>query len=203
VSDIPWWVIALGLTGQALFTSRALVQWIASERARRPVAPRVYWWLSLGGSAFVLVYTFLAKNPIFALSILPGAVIYIRNLLMVRPASLQALLPGLLGLSAIAAWMVILQPRTGTPLMTAIGLCGSVCWSARFIVQWWMSERRGTPMLPPVFWWLSLIGSILLLVYAIGRRDPVMVLAYALNGIPYVRNLILGRRAGVRAPSRP
>ena len=119
MSDITWPVLALGLAGQALFTSRVLVQWIASERARCPVVPRSYWWLSLGGALFVLVYTFLAKNPIYALSVLPGVVIYVRNLRMARPASLAALLPAVLGLCALTAWMVILQPRTGTALMTA------------------------------------------------------------------------------------
>ena len=44
------WVKALGWVGQAFFSGRVLVQWIASERARRPVAPQLFWWLSLFGA---------------------------------------------------------------------------------------------------------------------------------------------------------
>ena len=54
MSNSSFW-IAVGLVGQILFTSRFLVQWIASERARRSLVPAAFWWLSLGGGATLLV----------------------------------------------------------------------------------------------------------------------------------------------------
>ena len=85
------------------------------------------------------------------------------------------------------------------------GLLGNLVFSSRFLVQWIASERARASVVPPVFWHLSLVGSLVLLAYALHRRDPVFVLAYLPNGFVYVRNLVLIRRgsAGVPAPERP
>jgi lipid-A-disaccharide synthase-like uncharacterized protein len=85
------------------------------------------------------------------------------------------------------------------------GLLGNLVFSSRFLVQWIASERARASVVPPVFWHLSLVGSLVLLAYALHRRDPVFVLAYLPNGFVYVRNLMLIRRgsAGVPAPERP
>ena len=60
----------------------------------------------------------------------------------------------------------------------AIGLTGNALFFSRFVVQWVASERAGRSYVPVVFWWLSIAGSLVLLLYAIHRRDPVFVLAY-------------------------
>lgn len=57
--------LALGFTGQVAFASRFLVQWIASERARRSVIPRAFWFLSLAGSILLLTYAIHLRDPVF------------------------------------------------------------------------------------------------------------------------------------------
>jgi lipid-A-disaccharide synthase-like uncharacterized protein len=92
----------------------------------------------------------------------------------------------------------------------AIGLLGQAAFFMRFLVQWWESERRGESVIPLSFWYLSLVGSVILLAYAIHRREPVFILAYLPNAFVYARNLALIRkkqRAGVEpvraAPAEP
>jgi lipid-A-disaccharide synthase-like uncharacterized protein len=82
-SDAPLW-IAIGLTGQAAFFSRFLVQWIASERAKRSVVPISFWYLSLLGSLVLLIYSIHRKEPIIALGYAPNAFVYLRNLALLR-----------------------------------------------------------------------------------------------------------------------
>lgn len=76
----------------------------------------------------------------------------------------------------------------------AFGLLGNATFGVRFLVQWIASERAGASVVPPAFWYLSIAGSLVLLVYAIHRRDPIFVLAYLPNSFVYARNLILLRR---------
>jgi lipid-A-disaccharide synthase-like uncharacterized protein len=85
------------------------------------------------------------------------------------------------------------------PLWLVFGLLGNVLFSARFLVQWIASERAGRSYVPVSFWHLSIVGSVVLLVYAVHRRDPVFTLAFLPNCVVYVRNLILIRRD--RSPS--
>ncbi len=61
----------------------------------------------------------------------------------------------------------------------------------RFLVQWVASERKGESIIPIYFWYLSLIGSMILLAYAIFRRDPVFILGQSTGFIVYTRNLML------------
>lgn len=78
MSDVG--LLILGFFGQALFSARFLVQWIASERARRSVVPRVFWWLSLGGGMTLFVYAIAREDPVFMVGQGAGLAIYLRNL---------------------------------------------------------------------------------------------------------------------------
>jgi lipid-A-disaccharide synthase-like uncharacterized protein len=75
-----------------------------------------------------------------------------------------------------------------------LGFVGQTLFAGRFLVQWWKSERVGRSVVPLSFWLLSVAGGILMLGYAILRRDPVFILGHAGGLIVYVRNLVLIRR---------
>jgi lipid-A-disaccharide synthase-like uncharacterized protein len=77
------WVL-IGLLGQALFMGRFLVQWIASERARRSVVPLAFWYFSIGGGMVLLSYALYRRDPVFVLGQAMGLGIYLRNLWLIR-----------------------------------------------------------------------------------------------------------------------
>lgn len=76
-----------------------------------------------------------------------------------------------------------------------LGLLGQVLFAGRMLVQWLASERRRRSVVPVAFWWLSLGGASLLIVYFIWRKDAVGVLGQATGWVIYVRNLHLIYRA--------
>ena len=73
------WVL-LGFVAQGFFTMRFVVQWIASERARRSVIPVAFWFFSIGGCASLLVYALYRRDPVFIAGQALGLVVYVRNL---------------------------------------------------------------------------------------------------------------------------
>lgn len=86
--NILW--VMIGFTGQALFTLRFLVQWIASERQRRSVVPTAFWYFSIGGGAILLAYAIYRQDPVFICGQALGLVVYVRNVYFIyynrRPA---------------------------------------------------------------------------------------------------------------------
>lgn len=88
----------------------------------------------------------------------------------------------------------------GIRFWEVVGFLGLAVFSSRFVVQWIVSEKRKESVIPISFWYLSIVGSLLLLAYATVRGDPVFILSYLFNGVIYVRNLYLIRqrkRAGI------
>ena len=77
------WVL-FGLFGQLMFTGRFLVQWIASERAKKSVIPVVFWYFSLAGGMILLSYAIYRKDPVFILGQSLGVFIYCRNLWLIH-----------------------------------------------------------------------------------------------------------------------
>ncbi|MFA5148311.1 MAG: lipid-A-disaccharide synthase N-terminal domain-containing protein [Candidatus Omnitrophota bacterium] len=71
------------------------------------------------------------------------------------------------------------------------GLVGQVCFSLRFILQWIASEKKGESVVPNAFWYFSIMGSLILLSYAIYRKDPVFILGQSFGSIVYLRNIML------------
>ena len=75
-----------------------------------------------------------------------------------------------------------------------VGWLGNATFFSRFFVQWYATEKRRRVVVPTAFWWLSLTGSLLLLLYSLRQRDSVFIFAYAFTWIPYIRNLVIHRR---------
>ncbi len=71
-----------------------------------------------------------------------------------------------------------------------IGIIAQALFTGRFVVQWLASEKAGRSVIPFSFWLLSIAGGLLLLVYALYRRDPVFILGQGFGVLIYFRNLI-------------
>lgn len=82
VAQFDAWIL-LGFVAQAMFTMRFLVQWIASERAKRSVVPVAFWFFSLGGGSLLLVYAIQRQDPVFIAGQAFGLFIYVRNLWLI------------------------------------------------------------------------------------------------------------------------
>jgi lipid-A-disaccharide synthase-like uncharacterized protein len=80
--DSTW--LAVGFLGQAMFTMRFLVQWIKSEKLKKSVVPKAFWYFSLAGGATLLAYAIHRMDPVFIIGQASGLFIYIRNLQLLR-----------------------------------------------------------------------------------------------------------------------
>jgi len=207
----------LAWTGQGFFFSRFFIQWLASERARRSVAPAVFWWLSLAGSVLLAIKAVHDGDAVLAPGYLINGSIYLRNLWLGRrdapdrsrlgplPAAFLALLATGLIFTVGGA-----RPREGladSSFWLAIGIAGQAVWTSRFPLQWWFSERAGRSYFPRAFWWFSLVGAALNLgytfQYGIELGEWVFFVGMLPTPIYIVRNLMLGsgRPARDDAPS--
>lgn len=79
---MSYWV-AIGFAGQALFSARFALQWIASERAGRSVIPDVFWYCSIGGGMTLLAYAIWRQDPVFIAGQAAGLLIYARNIYLI------------------------------------------------------------------------------------------------------------------------
>lgn len=82
VDQLDAWVI-MGFIAQGFFTMRFLVQWVASERARRSVMPVAFWFFSVGGGSLLLIYAIHRQDPVFIAGQAMGLFIYVRNLRLI------------------------------------------------------------------------------------------------------------------------
>ncbi|MCE3256745.1 MAG: lipid biosynthesis [Nitrobacter vulgaris] len=78
VANFDGWVV-LGFVAQGFFTMRFVVQWIASERARKSVIPVAFWFFSIGGGILLLVYALYRRDPVFIAGQALGLIVYFRN----------------------------------------------------------------------------------------------------------------------------
>ena len=90
--QFDFWIL-FGFIGQAMFTMRFLIQWIASEKKKESVVPASFWYFSLGGGLILLAYAIHRTDPVFILAYLPGNFIYFRNLCLIRKKRQRFRLP--------------------------------------------------------------------------------------------------------------
>jgi lipid-A-disaccharide synthase-like uncharacterized protein len=85
----------------------------------------------------------------------------------------------------------LMQEITAEPVWGIIGFLGQAVFGTRFILQWIVSEYKKKSHVPTAFWFLSLLGSFILLVYSVHREEPVFILGFSLNTLIYMRNIHL------------
>jgi lipid-A-disaccharide synthase-like uncharacterized protein len=186
---------AVGWLGQACYFGRFLLQWLASERAQKIVVPAAFWWMSLLGSVCATAYAFVQHNLFFMAGPCINFFLFVRNLWLARtgqPLESRVFVPFAVGVLTLAVTVALWSWDFSQPLpWILVGGCGTVLWSIRFPVQWWIAERRGHATLPPLFFWISLVGSCLLLVYAFRTGKPIFIAGMALGPFLYGRGLVL------------
>ena len=200
-------VYIIGLIAQVFFSARMLVQWILSEKQKRVVSPVLYWLFSLIGAYLLCVYGWLRNDFSIILGQFISFYIYIWNLndkgMWHR---IPTLLQVVLGLTPIVAALFVLNDFSAfvdsffkdedIPVwLIAFGSVGQVIFTLRFVYQWYYSRKVGESVLPVGFWIQSLIGSLMILTYAIIRLDPILILSQSTGFIVYTRNIMLGRKA--------
>ena len=85
---------------------------------------------------------------------------------------------------------MILTPQ----IWLIIGFIGQTIFASRFLIQWIVSERASKSIIPNIFWWISIVGSLILLSYAIHTQDPVFIVGQSCGFLIYSRNLYLIRQ---------
>lgn len=85
----------------------------------------------------------------------------------------------------------IAEQIVGDPAWATIALVGQAVFGGRFILQWIVSEYKKRSHVPTAFWFISLVGSLILLSYSIHIKNPVFMLGFSLNTFIYIRNIHL------------
>lgn len=80
---------------------------------------------------------------------------------------------------------------TADALWLTIGVLGQLMFTARFLLQWWASERAGRSVVPVAFWYFSILGSVIVLAYGIRTVEPVIIIGQLPGTVIYTRNLWL------------
>jgi len=198
-----WLIYTIGFIAQILFSSRLIIQWISSEREKRVTTPTLFWTLSLIASFLLFIYGYLRNDFAIMLGQALTYFIYIRNLQLQNQWQKFHWLTRYLLLSVPTLIVIyyfnnnvidkdLLFKNEAIPTwLLWLGIISQVVFTLRFVYQWLYSERKKTSSLPLGFWLLSLVGSILILTYAVYRKDPVLFIGHLLGSAIYVRNLIL------------
>lgn len=201
-------IYVIGFLAQVFFSARILLQWILSERAKKVISPAIFWQLSIVGSYLLFVYGWLRDDFAIILGQIISYYIYIWNLdKKYQWKKLPFIIRTLLLLTPVAAILYMLKDASAffdqffrnekIPLWLLIyGSMGQIIFTLRFVYQWIYSKRRDESLLPIGFWVISLLGSLIIVSYAIYRCDPVLILGQSTGLIAYSRNIYLSRRAG-------
>lgn len=204
-------VFAIGFLAQILFSARLLVQWISSEKAGRVLSPLLFWQFSIIASILMIVYGILRHDLAIILGQAVTYGVYIRNLYYLgfwrKVPHIVRLIVLVFPLLAIF-WLQIgetynlknIIANKDIPFSLMIwGLAGQFVFTFRFLVQWFSTEKVKESILPIGFWIFSIVGSVMVLSYAVIRRDPVLFVGQLFGFVVYFRNTLLwmrGRKPG-------
>ncbi|WP_276499267.1 lipid-A-disaccharide synthase N-terminal domain-containing protein [Pontibacter litorisediminis] len=205
-------IYGVGLLAQLLFSARILIQWVKSERAGRVLSPASFWTTSMIASILLMTYGALRSDIVIVGGQLVSYFIYLRNIKLKNvweglswPVRWGALLfpfaaTGWLLWSDTYSFSYILEHSKISGALIAWGGAGQLIFTLRFVYQWWHSERLQESVIPNGFWVISLVGSLMIMSYAVLRLDPVLFLGQIFGVVAYTRNFILGLREQRLAP---
>ncbi|MCE5206383.1 MAG: lipid-A-disaccharide synthase N-terminal domain-containing protein [Porphyromonadaceae bacterium] len=201
------WIFGIGFLSQLFFSARILYQWIASEKAGKVLSPPAFWILSIAGSYLLFIYGVLRNDFAIILGQFISYYIYLWNLkIQGQWKKIAQSIKALLILTPIVAIGIMLHDASGffdtffnnkdVPLWLLIfGSAGQVIFALRFVYQFLYSAARHESTLPVGFWIISLVGSIIIISYALFRKDPVLILGQSFGFVAYIRNLMIAYKS--------
>ncbi|MDR6844308.1 lipid-A-disaccharide synthase N-terminal domain-containing protein [Flavobacterium granuli] len=196
-------IYSIGFIAQILFSSRMLLQWVISEKNKKVLTPVLFWEISLFASFLLFVYGYFRHDFSIMLGQTITYYIYIRNIQLQNDWN---------KLHILLRWFLLLFPffiigygynnnvmdidflfknEKVPQWLLWIGIIGQVLFTLRFVYQWIYSEKKKDSVLPLGFWIISLTGSLIIFIYAIFRKDPVLLTGHAIGLIIYTRNIII------------
>lgn len=199
-------IYAIGFLAQGFFSARILVQWIMSEKAHRVLSPTIFWVFSVIGSYLLFLYGFLRHDFAIILGQFISCYVYLWNL---KAKGVWVRIPVAIRIVLLLVPLIVMLLMAGdtkrfiadfihnadVPFWLLVyGSAGQVIFTLRFVYQFLVSRRKGISELPPGFWLLSLIGSMMIVSYAIFRLDPVLIVGQSFGLVAYTRNLMIGRK---------
>lgn len=200
--DSPLWIYCIGFAAQVFFAARVMIQWYLSEKHHQVESPMLFWIFSLIGSLILLGYGWLRKDIAIVAGEVLSYYIYLWNL---KAKGLFHTVPKgtalLLSLIPFAALMLMLKDASSfstdflrntelPPALLAFGLAGQLVFKSRFIFQWFYSVRHRESTLPMIFWVISVVGSLMIIIYGLIRHDWVLV-AGQVGIVASVRNIMI------------
>ena len=198
-----WIVISIGALAQILFSSRLILQWLLSEKHKKILTPALFWEFSLLASFLLFVYGYLRNDFAIMLGQTITYYIYIRNMQLqhqwqkiVLPLRILICIFPFFILwygyhNGLADKQLLFHNQAIPAWLLWLGIVSQVLFTFRFIYQWLYSEKRKESHLPLGFWVISLSGSLLILTYAVIRKDPVLLAGHLIGFVVYLRNIII------------
>lgn len=201
--DNDWIIYVIGFGAQILFSSRMIMQWVLSEKQKKVLTPVLFWELSLLASILLFIYGYFRNDFAIMLGQSLTYFIYIRNLYFQGQWQKISVFFRVI-LLAFPVLIVVYSnfnneynleqifDNENIPIwLLVLGSIAQLVFTLRFVYQWLYSEKRKKSSLPLGFWWLSLAGACLVLIYAIFRRDPVLLIGHLFGTLMYSRNIII------------
>ena len=197
-------VYIIGLLAQIFFSSRLLVQWLLSEKAKKVVNPSIFWIFSLIAAILLFIYGYLRNDFAIILGQTLTYFIYIRNMQLKGLwhnkiiSAILLFLPVIFILFSLFNYKMeyndFFKNKNIPVLLLMWGSLGQIIFTFRFVYQWIYSEIKRKSVLPLGFWLISLIGSMMILSYAIIRKDPILFLGQSFGAFVYLRNILIGKK---------
>lgn len=196
-----YFIFAIGLFAQLLFGARQLIQWLKSEKEKQVISPIIFWQLSLVASLVFMIYGLLREDPVIVIGQIIAYFIYMRNLQLQNSWNLYP---------RLVRWVFLFMPllmmsflaysshydlkfqifsQSIPLLLLLLGFTGQLAMNLRFVYQWYQSEKVKKSELTVGFWKISIFGASVILVYAIFRQDPVLIIGSLCGLVVYFRNV--------------
>ena len=196
------YIYSLGFIAQFFFSARVIIQWFYTEKEARVITPTIYWILSLTASFLFFMYGYFRDDFAIMFGQFIGYYIYIRNLQLQNKwnnfnftiRQILILLPIVVCIER--AWnsnffdfdSLFYNPDIPQWLLY-LGVVSQITFTFRYIYQWMSSEISKKSHLPLGFWTISIVGAILIIIYSVFRKDPVLFFSHIAGIFMYSRNI--------------
>lgn len=202
----------LGILSSIAFTGRFLIQWMQSEAAHRSLVSPSFWWLSIFGNASLGIHALIQGQFFVCVVQAVNGVIAARNLNLMtknhwRLSTMVGILPCAFAAPVLLFWFFSSEAWFRIPIhayqksdiqvsliLHLVGALGVILFASRFWIQWIQAEKAQESTLEKPFWYLSLTGALLSIVYFASIRDYINLAGPLFGLIPYFRNLMLLKR---------